>query len=116
MPSTISLEITDLDQNTKTVAFKGEMDQSNLDQVKEQLDSFLDDTSIHSLIFNFHDLDFINSKGIGFLVSIHTHLSRDQRKLIIVDAKEQVMDVMSLVGLTTIIPYYETLEEAATHL
>jgi anti-anti-sigma regulatory factor len=43
---------------------------------------------------------------------VHTHLSKKQGKFILCAAQEAVMDVMSLVGLTSIIPHHEKLEEA----
>ena len=92
------------------------MDESSLETVKPQIDSVLNDTNVKYLILNLTQLSFINSKGIGYLVFIHTHLSKDQRELILAGANEEVMDVISLVGLTTIVKYFNTLEEALTGL
>jgi anti-anti-sigma factor len=103
-------------ETTKILVFHGELDESYLEDLKKQLDPILDDANIKSLIFDLHDLEFINSKGIGFIVSIHTHLAKDKRTLILIDAQEAVMDVVSLVGLTSIIPYYSSLEEALNNV
>ena len=117
MPSEFSVEITDsTNPSAKVVSLKGELDESVLDSLKTQLDPILDDSNILTMILNFQDLEFINSKGIGYLVSIHTHLSKDARKMIMVAASEAVMDVISLVGLTSIIPYFATMEEATASL
>jgi len=98
--------------NVKVVALMGEMDESSIEGLKQNLDPILNDTNIKSLILDLSKLKFINSKGIGYLVSIHTHLSKDQRVLILTGANEEVMDVITLVGLTTIIKYFNTVEEA----
>ena len=117
MSSDFSVEITDCDKpNSKVVNFKGEFDESVLEDLKAQLDPVLNDTNVSSLVFNMKELEFINSKGIGFLVSVHTHLAKDQRHLVMCDANEAVMDVVSLVGLTSIIPYYENCQEAISSL
>jgi len=113
MPSDFSVEITDTSSpNAKIVVLRGELDESVLDDLRSRLDSIWNDANIQIFIFNLHDLEFINSKGIGFLVSVHSHLAKDKRQLILADAQEAVMDVVSLVGLTSIIPYYATLDEA----
>lgn len=96
----------------KVVSLTGEMDESNLDSLRQQMDSFMNDLNIKTLLFDLRALDFINSKGIGYLVSVHTHLSKDQRTLVLAGANEAVMDVISLVGLTAIIKYFNTIEEA----
>lgn len=94
----------------KVVALVGEMDESNLDALRAQLEGILNDPSVQTVIFHMKDLAFINSKGIGYLVSVHTHLAKDKRKLVLAEAQEAVLDVVNLIGLTSIIPYHETLE------
>ncbi|MBN2096006.1 STAS domain-containing protein [Candidatus Peregrinibacteria bacterium] len=117
MASELSVTISDgPNAASKVVALAGEMDESNIESVRSQLVSFLNDMSITHLIFDLGQLEFINSKGIGYLVSVHTHLSKDKRVLILTAAQEAVMDVISLVGLTTIIKYFNTLDEALQNL
>ena len=98
--------------STKVVSLTGEMDEPSLQQIHLNIDPVLDDLSVTRVIFNLADLQYINSKGIGYLVAVHSHLAKNQRKLVLVAANEPVMDVMSLVGLTSIIPHFENLEEA----
>lgn len=96
----------------KVVGIEGEMDEPSLQDIKLNIDPILNDLNVKFVIFDMKDLAYINSKGIGYLVAVHTHLAKDQRKLILASAQEAVMDVMSLVGLTSIIPHHEKLEEA----
>jgi anti-anti-sigma factor len=113
----LSVTITDgPNPAAKVTALVGEMDESSLETVKPQLDPIMNDANVKYLILDLTKLSFINSKGIGYLVSIHTHLSKDQRELILAGASEEVMDVISLVGLTTIVKYFNTLEEATASL
>ena len=117
MGAEITLNIKDSTKpEVKIVDFQGELDESNLESSKQILEPLLKDNAIKGIVLNFHSLEFINSKGIGFLVSVHTHLTKDGRKLAIVDASEPVMDVISLVGLTSIIGYYNTVDEAVAAL
>ena len=111
--SDFAVEITDgKSANIKVVHLTGELDEVTVEEVRKYVDPLLADTNVHQLIFDFTNLKFINSKGIGYLVSVHTHLTKNGRSLIMAAAAESVMDVISLVGLTNIIPYYATLEEA----
>lgn len=117
MASELSVNIADgPNPAAKVVTLVGEMDESNIESIREQLDPLLNDLNITHLIFDLTQLEFINSKGIGYLVSVHTHLSKDKREMILAGAVEAVMDVISLVGLTTIIKYFNTVEEATASL
>jgi len=117
MASELSVTIADGPNSAaKVVTLAGEMDESNIESVRTQLDPLLNDLSVVHLLFDLSQLEFINSKGIGYLVSVHTHLSKDKRAMILASAQEAVMDVISLVGLTTIIKYFDTLDEALQNL
>lgn len=113
MAAEFSVSISDGNKpGVKVVHLTGELDEVSVEQVKRDIDPHLNDTSVVQVIFDFTNLEFINSKGIGYLVSVHTHLAKDGRTMAIAGAVEAVMDVLSLVGLTNIIPYHKTLEEA----
>lgn len=96
----------------KVIHLTGDLDEISIESLQQTVDPIMADSSIKRIIFDFSGLRFINSKGIGFLVAIHTHLSKDGRVLMLVGASEAVMDVITLVGLTTIIPYHNTVDEA----
>ncbi len=115
MINEFAIDITDGNSTqVKVVHLAGELDEVSMEKIKGQLDQLLEDSSIIQLIFDFTKLKFVNSKGIGYLVSVHTHLTKDGRTMVIAGATQPVMDVLSLIGLTNIIPYYETIEEALT--
>lgn len=113
MSHDFSAEITNTNKSgTMLVHLKGELDEMSVEDLRKVIEPSLNDQRVNELIFDFSDLEFINSKGIGYIVSVHTHLAKDGRSMKIANANEPVMDVISLVGLTTIIPYHSTVEEA----
>jgi len=113
MSSPFEVEITEgSSPSVKIVKLIGELDEVTMEDLKVRIDPLLEDQSNHQIVLDLEKLQFINSKGIGYLVSIRTHLAKDGRTLILAAASEPVMDVISLVGLTNIMPYYDTLEEA----
>jgi len=114
-----NLQITISDGPKPTIKIfelNGEMDESSIEPLKNEVDAVIADENVKKLIFDLKNLEFINSKGIGYLVYAHTHVSKLQKEIILTNAKEAVMDVISLVGLTTIIRYFDTLDEAFLHL
>lgn len=115
--SELIINITDtVKADIKVIAIIGEMDEVSLETLQNKIQPTLDNLDIKTIIFDLSQLEFINSKGIGYFVSVHTHLAKTQRKMILAAADEAVMDVISLVGLTTIIKYFGTVEEALNNL
>lgn len=99
-------------QSYYTVYFSGELDETTVEKIKGQIDPIVDDTSVKKIIFDFNELKFINSHALGFLVSIQTHLSKENRNLVIAGAYGTVMDVMTLIGLPSIIKCVKDVKEA----
>ena len=90
------------------IDFIGELDKFGLDKVKDQLDSLIDTFDKQSLVFNFARLDFINSESIGFLLTVHAHLLKKNKKLVLVNAPTNVKDVLDVIGMFKIIGYYDS--------
>ena len=96
----------------KYIIFKGQIDESNLEQIKEQVDPIIEEPDLRFMIFNFKDLEFINSRVIGYLLVLFTQMTEKEHQLMIVEANENIMEILNLVGLTSLIGHYSTLAEA----
>ena len=94
------------------VQFNGEMDKSSVPQVRSGLDDYLLNYGKNFLIFDLTNLEFINSEGVGYLVSVYYRLLKQAKKFVIAGAKPQVLDVFELVGLTKLINCYATVQDA----
>lgn len=95
----------------RLISFIGNLDKAGLDEVRAQIEEIVE--SVHDekyLVFNFEDLEFINSEGIGFLLMLHTRLVKKDKKLIIVHAVDHVKDVLDVIGMLKIIDYYPNFE------
>ncbi len=124
MATVVTTEVFGIENypSVKVVVFRGQIDESNLPEVSKVLDAFVIDPATKQInqetkyiVLNFNELSFINSKVIGYLASLYSTASEHGKKLlIIVDPKENetITDILSLVGLTTIIDHYPNLEEA----
>lgn len=94
------------------IQFAGVMDEETSGEARSKIDAMTQGKTFNHLIFDLSDLSYINSKGIGFLVSMQAHLSKENKKLAIVNPSETVSDVMALVGINQIIGVYDSLEKA----
>ena len=82
-------------------AFK--VDKAGYTDVKDELNKSIEDFELKYLIFDFTNLKFINSEGIGYLMEVHTHLVQRDRKLVIVGLNAHVQDVFETIGMSEII-------------
>jgi anti-anti-sigma factor len=94
----------------------GEIDVNYLPQLENTLKPITEMTQLKGIILDCKKLVFIDSKIVGFIVYLYTRLSRSNQKLVIAETNETINDIMTLVGLTTIIKFTPTLDEAVKQL
>lgn len=113
--NTISLD--DPQHVVKQFSFFGQLDESNVDdkakEIYAQIESLPPGAGV---IFDFSDLEYMNSKSIGYLADWYSKISAKNGKLIITQARENISDILSVVGLTKVIPITMTLDEAKLEL
>ncbi len=93
------------------VKFSGELDKAGLEVVKEDLNKLTESVNEKYLVLDFSDLNFINSEGIGFLMTMHYRLSKKEKDLVVVGAAEHVYDVLKVIGLLSVMKHFGSLEE-----
>jgi len=110
MQANLKISISPLENNNQTVSFDGEFDKAGHSEISSELDGVVKAFKGTNLIFDFTRLKFINSEGIGYLMEIHAHLVKLDKKLVIVGLNSHVADVFKTIGINEIIPVYDTLE------
>lgn len=108
----IRTDAIDAKPHFRLVTLAGQVDESNLHMVEEHLSPLVAHEDIRVLVFNFRDLEFINSRVIGYLLSVYSSMAEADKRMAIVESNDQIMSILSLVGLTTLIGHYGNLPEA----
>lgn len=97
----------------KLVRIVGQLDESNVDEQAKSIYQLLEGGATGlSLIFDFTGLEYMNSKSIGYLTDWYSKISATGGKVVIAAARENILDILQVVGLTQLIPAYATLDEA----
>ena len=112
-PPILKINVSNLDDKKiyQVVELRGEMDKVGLDQVKAPLEKLVESFGCKYLVFDCKELAYINSDSIGFLMSLHAHLAKENKHLVIVDARANVHDILEAIGVLTVFEYYANLEE-----
>lgn len=113
MQPNLTIDISALQDfpSAKLVKFKGDFDKAGYSDNKEKIDSTVKDSEEKYLIFDFSELKYINSEGIGYLIEVHSHLVQRGRKLVVFGLQDHVMDVFQTIGIANVIPLYKTLND-----
>ncbi len=98
-------------QTYQVITFHGEFDKAGHNEIRTELDDLVKSFTGKSLIFDFSDLKFINSEGIGYLMEIHTYLIKRDMQLAFVGVVAHINDVFETIGISEIIPLFKDLPE-----
>lgn len=85
-------------------------------EVKNYVKPLLSDDSISAILINFEEVEFIDSSGIGLLVSVFKTLQQRQAKLILSDLSKKNSEIFNMTRLDKIISIYPTEDEALASL
>ncbi|MDP2624885.1 MAG: STAS domain-containing protein [Candidatus Peregrinibacteria bacterium] len=103
------------DRIVKIIKVSGQLDESNVDEQSKAVYTLIEQNpkNLH-LIFDFSELEYLNSKAIGYLTDWYGKVSAEGGKIAIAMAKDNIVDILQVVGLTQLITCHLTLDEAKT--
>lgn len=107
------LEISSNNDNPKymIVKFVGNLDSYGLTEKRKDIDQLVTDCNKPFLVFDFSELEYINSESIGLLMRYNEILMAKEQKLVLLQAKQNVIDVLEVIGLLETVPYYASMED-----
>jgi len=109
----VKIEKTFVD-DVAILELKGEFDTFECSRFSEEIDN-LGTLGIHRVILNFRFLRFINSTALGAIVKAKRTVGAQGGELVIAQPAKFVSSVLETLGLSEIIPIFETEEAALEH-
>lgn len=114
--ATIQIEDVQSDDPNKIVKLAkiaGQLDESNIDQKIQEVYQILEQVPKNLfLILDLEELEYMNSKSIGYVTDIYGKVTENGGEIAIAKARANIIDILQVVGLTQLIKTYETLDEA----
>lgn len=100
-------------RTVKLVHVVGQLDESNVDEQAKSIYALIDSVPQGlSIIFDFAGLEYMNSKSIGYLTDWYSKVSAGGGKVVIAMARDNIIDILQVVGLTQLVSMYTTVDEA----
>lgn len=89
-----------------------ELDHHNCRNLKYETDLLLSENYISKIVFDFSNTEFMDSSGIGILLNRYKQMERSGGKVVLYGAGFQIMRILSIGGISKLLPHYETKEAA----
>lgn len=99
-----------LKDSTLVAELCGEIDHHVCDKIREDIDKELELYEINHLIFDFSDVTFMDSSGIGVVLGRYKKLKKIGGTVTIRNASRLVKQILDMSGIFTLMEYEE--EEA----
>lgn len=114
--TTISIQpivIDNPDKKILEVQISGQLDESCVDKIAQQFYEVIDNTVDGTgFLVDLKNLDFINSKGIGYFLDFFRKISEKKGRMVLASPSENVLDILEVVGVTKVLEVYFTVDEA----
>lgn len=107
----MELEFTVKDLNL-LVNFEGELDHHTAKQARESIDRAYDSKNVKNIIIDLHQLNFMDSSGIGLLMGRYKIASQNGGKLFLKNVSDRVEKILKMSGMLKIVTIIVEDEEA----
>jgi stage II sporulation protein AA (anti-sigma F factor antagonist) len=97
------------------VALTGEFDLHTAGYFKEKIENHLD-SEVNNLILNLQTIDFIDSSGIGAILSIYKRIEKRGGKMAIINISPTLKRVFEVSGVLNVIDVYANRREAVKNI
>lgn len=89
-----------------------ELDHHNCRNLKYETDLLLAENYISKVVFDFSRTQFMDSSGIGILLNRYKQMERSGGSVVLYGAGPQIQRILSIGGISRLMPCYATKEAA----
>ncbi len=97
---------------TLTIKIAGEIDHHTSIDLKEKCDKEYINSNAKHIIFDFSDVGFMDSSGIGMIIGRFKNAEKQGGRVVVAHMNAELTRIFNISGLQRIISAYDTVEEA----
>ena len=101
-----------INKNLLIASLSGELDHHTAKIVKNSIEEKIKNHVIKNLIFDFSDLTFMDSSGIGVIMGRYKSVKTLGGKVVVFGQKPQIKRIISMSGIEKIVKLADTFEQA----
>jgi anti-sigma B factor antagonist len=107
----VTMDVRRIDDNASVIDVKGELT-AFAEGVLMDAYNQASDGKVRAIVLNFEGLEYMNSSGIGLLVTLLIRVNREKQKLLTYGLSEHYRSIFQITRLDDAIGIHETEEEA----
>ena len=111
----VNITFQDIKQSAKAIkliTFTGQLDETNVDAEAQKIYRIIDEMPEPNILLDFANLEYMNSKSIGYLTDWYSKAMAKNGKIAIARPRANILDILKVVGITQIINIYDNLDKA----
>lgn len=89
-----------------------ELDHHIASEVREKIDYVIQEKQIKNIVFDFKNMNFMDSSGIGVVIGRYKKISSEGGKVAVINLNSRVKKIFDLSGMNKIIEIQDTYENA----
>lgn len=93
-----------------------ELDHHVASTIRDEIDEILMTKSVKNIVFDFKNINFMDSSGIGVIIGRYKKISSEKGTVSVININSRVKKVFDLSGMNKIIKVCSTYEEALSSL
>ena len=97
----------DKERRALSICFEQEIDHHICDIAKKEVDYEIQKNLPKTLIFDFKNVKFMDSSGIGMILGRYKHMLRLVGEVLVTNTSEKVRKILEMSGIQKIIPILE---------
>ncbi|NLP45434.1 MAG: anti-sigma F factor antagonist [Epulopiscium sp.] len=101
-----------MNNRSMIIKIQGEIDHHTSEMIREKIDKAYERYNAKNMIFDFSDILFMDSSGIGVIMGRYRNSSQKGGHVAVVHLQPQIERVFQLSGLHKIIHQFDSIDEA----
>ncbi|MCF8563675.1 anti-sigma F factor antagonist [Alicyclobacillus tolerans] len=98
------------------IRLAGDLDHHAAEDIRNEIESQLEQTRYRYLVLSFRGIDFMDSSGLGLILGRYRSVAQRGGKMALCEVNSPLQRLFELSGILKILPVYETEEHAVRAL
>lgn len=111
----MQMTVTEMAGSAVELGLTGRLDTAGVDAVEARFNAAAIAADRHALV-NLSDVDFVSSMGVRMLLTAAKAMKQRHRRFMLVVPPGAVREMLETAAIDTLIPMFETRDEALVHL
>lgn len=99
-------------ENILLIKLFGEIDHYYTEEIREKIDREFSKSYANTILFDFSDVDFMDSSGIGMIIGRYKLTKEKGGESFVFGLKDSTKRIFEMSGLLKLIPIFKTKDEA----